>query len=115
MTNRPQVVLCSEDCQDISSFAPSGDENRLQEDSDARLNSLHLQTFRNYQSANLELESEAVVLTGSNGAGKTNVLEAVSMLSPGRGLRRAHREEVGYFSDHEQADLGRQTPPGRFC
>ena len=111
MTNRPQVVLCSEDCQDISSFAPSDDENRLQEDSDARLNSLHLQTFRNYQSANLELESEAVVLTGSNGAGKTNVLEAVSMLSPGRGLRRAHREEVGYFSDHEQADPGRQTPP----
>ena len=111
MTNRPQVVLCSEDCQDISSFAPSDDENRLQEDSDARLNSLHLQTFRNYQSANLEIESEAVVLTGSNGAGKTNVLEAVSMLSPGRGLRRAHREEVGYFSDHEQADPGRQTPP----
>ena len=111
MTNRPQVVLCSEDCQDISSFAPSDDENRLQEDSDARLNSLHLQTFRNYQSANLELESEAVVLTGSNGAGKTNVLEAVSMLSPGRGLRRAHREEVGYFSDHEQVDPGRQTPP----
>jgi DNA replication and repair protein RecF len=37
-----------------------------------------------------------VVLTGANGAGKTNLLEALSLLSPGRGLRRARLDEVGY-------------------
>jgi len=50
---------------------------------------LRLTAFRNYASAALDLDARHVVLTGSNGAGKTNLLEAVSLLSPGRGLRRA--------------------------
>src|SRR3984893_1787597 len=45
--------------------------------------------FRNYPSARLDLEAGPVVLTGPNGIGKTNLLEAVSLLSPGRGLRGA--------------------------
>ncbi len=106
--NLPQVALRFEDRQDMSSSEPSDDENRLSTDSDARLNSLHLQTFRNYKTAHLELESDAVVLNGPNGAGKTNVLEAVSMLAPGRGLRRAHSEEIGYLGDQQQTDAGRQ-------
>src|SRR5690606_714356 len=40
------------------------------------------------------LDRRPVVLTGSNGAGKTNLLEAVSFLSPGRGLRRAALDSV---------------------
>lgn len=50
---------------------------------------LKLSDFRNYAELSLELKPGAVVLTGENGAGKTNLLEAVSFLSPGRGLRRA--------------------------
>ena len=50
---------------------------------------LRLSSFRNYQSAALDLDGRHLVLTGPNGAGKTNLLEAVSLLSPGRGLRRA--------------------------
>lgn len=53
------------------------------------LSRLSLTDFRNYAAASLKLDGRHVVLTGDNGAGKTNLLEAVSFLSPGRGLRRA--------------------------
>jgi DNA replication and repair protein RecF len=55
---------------------------------------LSLVDFRNYESLSLGLKPGAVVLTGENGAGKTNLLEAVSFLSPGRGLRRAAYAEI---------------------
>lgn len=55
---------------------------------------LSLTRFRNYASCSLDVDSAAVVLTGANGAGKTNLLEAVSFLAPGRGLRRARLSEV---------------------
>lgn len=48
---------------------------------------LTLSQFRNYTSVSLAPGPAPVVLTGANGAGKTNILEAVSLLSPGRGLR----------------------------
>ena len=53
------------------------------------LRRLHLSRFRNLAECSLVLPSGPVVLVGDNGAGKTNLLEAVSMLTPGRGLRRA--------------------------
>jgi DNA replication and repair protein RecF len=55
---------------------------------------LKLSNFRNYASAQLNLDPRPVVLVGDNGAGKTNLLEAVSFLSPGRGLRRAAYAEI---------------------
>lgn len=55
---------------------------------------LQLSNFRNYALLAVDLAPGLVVLTGENGAGKTNLLEAVSFLSPGRGLRRATLEEV---------------------
>jgi len=58
------------------------------------LASLSLTGFRNYTSQKLTLTSEPVVLFGDNGAGKTNLLEAISFLSPGRGLRRATLDAV---------------------
>ena len=50
---------------------------------------LKLSGFRNYSSLSLTLDARHVVLVGDNGAGKTNLMEAVSLLTPGRGLRRA--------------------------
>jgi DNA replication and repair protein RecF len=50
---------------------------------------LTLTNFRNYAGVSLELGPEPVVLAGPNGSGKTNLLEAVSLLAPGQGLRRA--------------------------
>ena len=58
------------------------------------LRRLVLTQFRNYASLRLELDGRPVVLTGANGAGKTNLLEAVSLLTPGRGLRAARLEEL---------------------
>lgn len=50
---------------------------------------LTLTHFRNHSQSDLRFESTLVAFTGANGAGKTNILEALSLLSPGRGLRRA--------------------------
>lgn len=57
--------------------------------------SLSLSHFRSHKLTRLQLDSRPVVFHGANGAGKTNILEAVSLLSPGRGLRRAGAEEFG--------------------
>ncbi|AZO49187.1 MAG: DNA replication/repair protein RecF [Mesorhizobium sp.] len=53
------------------------------------ISKLTLTNFRNYAALSIDLSPGAVVLSGDNGAGKTNLLEAVSLLTPGRGLRRA--------------------------
>ena len=58
------------------------------------LSRLVLTDFRNYAQATLTCEPRSVVLSGANGAGKTNILEAVSMLAPGRGLRGAAFAEL---------------------
>ena len=58
------------------------------------LKSLSLNNFRNYSYARIEISPAPIVLTGSNGAGKTSILEAVSLLTPGRGLRRAKLSEL---------------------
>ncbi|MGE0281544.1 MAG: DNA replication/repair protein RecF [Rhizobiaceae bacterium] len=58
------------------------------------ISKIALTDFRNYRTLALDLAPGAVVLTGENGAGKTNLLEAISFLSPGRGLRRATYSEV---------------------
>src|SRR3954466_9585855 len=55
----------------------------------AALTRLALKDFRNHAEALIMPGPGFVILTGENGAGKTNVLEAVSLLTPGRGLRGA--------------------------
>src|ERR1700744_6126925 len=60
----------------------------------SRIHRLTLTHFRNYRAASLEARGDVVVLVGPNGAGKTNCLEAISFLSPGRGLRRATLDDV---------------------
>jgi DNA replication and repair protein RecF len=57
---------------------------------------LRLTDFRNYRQLRLDCDTAPVVLVGDNGAGKTNLLEALSFLAPGRGLRRARLDEVGH-------------------
>ena len=61
--------------------------------------SLTLTDFRSYEHAALETHGRSVFLFGPNGAGKTNLLEAISLFSPGRGLRGV-----------AIAELGRRTP-----
>jgi DNA replication and repair protein RecF len=68
----------------------------------AAVSRLVLTDFRGYASLRLAVDGRPVVLTGANGAGKTNLLEAISFLAPGRGLRRA-----------KLADIDRRVPPAR--
>lgn len=60
----------------------------------SRIHRLSLTNFRSYRAASLETSADMVALVGPNGAGKTNCIEAISFLSPGRGLRRATLEDV---------------------
>ena len=55
---------------------------------------LTLTEFRNYAALRLETGARLVALAGANGAGKTNILEAISLLAPGRGLRGASFDEL---------------------
>ncbi len=60
----------------------------------ARILTLKLSNFRSYRQVSLDFEGRTALFLGANGAGKTNILEAVSFLTPGRGLRRATFEDV---------------------
>ena len=85
---------------------------------------LTLSDFRNYHELRIETDRQPVILTGANGAGKTNLLEAVSMLVPGRGLRGAAFEDMvrkgapagwavaaNVFGPHDEANLGTAWRP----
>lgn len=67
---------------------------------------LTLTDFRCYEFERLETGPAPVVLTGSNGAGKTSILEALSMLAPGRGLRRARLDELPRWRPDGSASSG---------
>lgn len=58
------------------------------------LTRLALENFRNYAAVSLKLDGRHVCLYGANGSGKTNLIEAVSMLAPGRGLRGADLVDI---------------------
>ncbi len=60
----------------------------------AALVRVELRDFRNHARLALDLQPCSLAITGPNGVGKTNLLEAVSMLAPGRGLRRARLADM---------------------
>jgi DNA replication and repair protein RecF len=83
---------------------------------------LRLTDFRNYRQLRLDCGFEPVVLVGGNGVGKTNLLEALSFLAPGRGLRRARLDEVSRRTRGEEPNAPiwavaatLDTPEGRIA
>ncbi|MBO7097685.1 MAG: DNA replication/repair protein RecF [Alphaproteobacteria bacterium] len=70
---------------------------------------LTLTDFRNYEQLRIEPHIGPVVITGENGSGKTNILEAVSFLTPGRGLRSAKLSDVTRITS---SCLSSKTPVG---
>ena len=58
------------------------------------ITSLTVSHFRSHRAARLAFDGRPVAIVGANGAGKTNILEAMSLLSPGRGLRRASADDM---------------------
>ncbi len=63
---------------------------------------LRLVNFRNYEAANFEPHKGLNVIFGSNGSGKTNLIEAISLFTAGRGLRNAAKGEIGRYHDQRQ-------------
>jgi len=61
---------------------------------------LTLSHFRSHKHTQVQAENGPIALFGSNGAGKTNIIEAISLLSPGRGLRRASTAELSKSPDN---------------
>ena len=82
------------------------------------ITTLALTDFRSYAGARLDVGPGPVVLHGPNGAGKTNVLEALSLFTPGKGLRGASAPEMGRREPGEAAGrawavaLTLETPDG---
>lgn len=63
------------------------------------LSALSLSHFRSHKTGRIDADSRPLVLFGNNGSGKTNILEAVSLFSPGRGLRRASASDIARQPD----------------
>ncbi len=53
-----------------------------------------LANYRNFESTEIQFEAGVNIIAGPNGAGKTNILESISLLSPGRGLKSCKLEEI---------------------
>jgi len=62
------------------------------------LRRLRLRNFRSHESLDLDFNSNFIFFSGPNGIGKTNILEAISLFSPGRGLRFANVDELRAIS-----------------
>ncbi len=77
-----------------------------------RLTRLTLSHFRNYPTLTWRPGARILVLSGANGSGKTNLLEAVSLLVPGRGLRGARIADLAAHGSAEWAVAGRFATPG---
>ena len=72
---------------------------------------LQLTDFRNYAGLSLSVGAAPVVLTGANGSGKTNLLEAISLLTSGQGLRRAPYPELTRMGRPSWAVAARLVTP----
>ena len=59
-----------------------------------QVTNLKLTNFRNYDLLNISFSKKKNIFFGENGSGKTNILEAISFLTPGRGLRSARLSDI---------------------
>jgi len=93
-----------EDETELDLAAARGRESCKDDSMRLAVRTLKLTDFRNYDTARLDLDARPVVLVGDNGSGKTNLLEAVSLLGAGHGLR-----------GRPYAELARQDGQGGFA
>jgi DNA replication and repair protein RecF len=131
-SSRPEQFFRADECGKLGFFTTYQD--RLLRDSGRSrtyraamaLDRILLSQFRNHRATAIEGTRQFNLLVGENGAGKTNVLEALSLLAPGRGLRRAaladmpgHEGDGGFavsavLSGEVQLGTGvRSEAPGR--
>ena len=73
------------------------------------LKKLNLTNFRNHSSLSMKTPESAILIYGENGCGKTNILEAISLLSQGKGIRKSKIEEYftqSVFNNNPQKSWG---------
>lgn len=70
------------------------------------INSLVLNTFRNYKHTSFDFKNYSHIIYGGNGLGKTNILEAISLLSAGKGIRSASLDEIVMDSYNSTGIMG---------
>ncbi len=106
---------------DINIINLSKKIKKNQINNDFSIKKLNLQKFRNHVNLKLLLSDAHVLIYGENGCGKTNILEAISLLSPGKGLRKSKKED--YFNKNKSLSGENQlwgvnadfhTPFGKF-
>ncbi|MBV0899307.1 MAG: DNA replication/repair protein RecF [Wolbachia endosymbiont of Fragariocoptes setiger] len=68
------------------------------------IQNIKLNNFRNYSRFDLNIGNNSIVITGKNGVGKTNILEAASLLAKSNGMRKARTSEMqNKFTDEDWA------------
>ena len=95
-------------------------ENRKQNGLKFYLEKLSLKNFRNHVELDLHVNALPVLIYGDNGSGKTNILEAISLLNQGKGLRKSNLQDFLYQNTENEpnylwginADI--KTPKGKF-
>ena len=71
------------------------------------LETLNLKNFRNHASLSMKIPQSSILIYGENGCGKTNILEAISLLSPGKGLRKSKTED--FLSQRVEMNSNQKT------
>ncbi|MCC8419043.1 MAG: AAA family ATPase [Rickettsia endosymbiont of Glossina mortisans submortisans] len=82
------------------------------------LHSLTLENYRNFKNLELKTDNTPIILIGENGSGKTNILEAISLFYPGRGLRSAKLADICKASEDQclvKALLQSKLGLAKFC
>ncbi len=77
------------------------------------LKQINLKNYRNFSKLSLDLNDNVNIIIGPNGSGKTNILESISLLSPGKGLKSSHFNDICQDStNHWETDFAIQSKLG---
>ena len=63
--------------------------SNIKDDKSFYIKKISLKNFRNHKNLNLNLKNSSILIYGGNGSGKTNILEAISLLNQGKGLKKS--------------------------
>lgn len=78
------------------------------------LEQINIRNYRNFSELSLDFAEGVNIIIGPNGSGKTNILESMSLLSPGRGLKSAHFNDICRVdTDAWQTEFYLQSKLGR--
>ena len=66
----------------------------MRKDLSSYISRLELHNFRNHQNLEIKLDGKFILILGENGSGKTNILEAISLLNASKGIRNSKNSDI---------------------